>query len=119
MSIGQFGCQNPSPFLLLLLLPTKTFSKIAILWQKNRGDSESLPHPLRLGFPRFRGAGLWKIVGGSNDELEGYSGDEQITLIELTRGGFEDFGGGNGGRPFVAILADLRVFLGHEPCEPN
>lgn len=90
---------------LFLLLSTKTLSKISILWQKNRGDSKSLPHPLRLGRLRFRGAGLWKIVRGPNDELEGYSGDEQITLIELTEGGFEDFGGENGGRPYVAILS--------------
>lgn len=61
---------------LFLLLPTKTLSRISILWQKNRGDSKSLPHPLRLGRLRFRGAGLWKIVRGPNDELEGYSGDE-------------------------------------------
>lgn len=50
---------------------------------------------------------------------EGQSGDKEGTLIEPEEGGFEKFGGGNGGRPFVAILDDLRTFLGHKPCKPN
>lgn len=39
------------------------------------------------------------MVGGSDSELEGNNGDH-----ESTRGGFEAFGGENGGRPFVEIL---------------
>ena len=59
------------------------------------------------------------IGGGSENELEAQSEDVEITLIGLKEGDFEDFGGENGGRPFVAILADLRALLGHEPCKPN
>lgn len=59
------------------------------------------------------------IGGGSDNELEAHSEDVEITPIELKEGGFDDFGGENGGRPFVAILADLRALLGHEPCKPN
>ena len=54
------------------------------------------------------------MVGGSDKELEGHSGDEGGTLR-----GFEAFGGENGRRPFVEILANLRTLLHHKPCKPN
>lgn len=59
-TIGQFGCQTPSPPLFLFLLPlsTKTLSKISILWEENRSDSESLSHHFRLGCLESPDAGL-------------------------------------------------------------
>lgn len=59
------------------------------------------------------------LVGGSDNELEGHGEDEESTLIEPEEGSFETFGGGNGGRPYVAILADIRRALGQDPCKPD
>ena len=53
------------------------------------------------------------MVGGSENEPKRHSQDKGSTLIEPKEGGFENFGGENGGRPFATILADLRQVLGH------
>lgn len=55
------------------------------------------------------------LVGGSDNELEGHGEDEESTLIEPGEGGFETFGGENGGRPYVAILADINEPLAKIP----
>ncbi len=57
------------------------------------------------------------LVAGSEIESEGHSEDEGSTLIEAEEGGFETFGAVNGGRPFMAILAELRQVLRLPPCK--
>ncbi|MCJ1346347.1 TP53 regulating kinase [Peltigera leucophlebia] len=49
------------------------------------------------------------MAGGFHNEPEGHSEDEESTSIEPREGGFETFGGENGGRPFTAILADQKI----------
>ena len=76
----------------------------------------SVSGALDPGTPAFESPTGPTLVAGSENESEWHSGDEGSTLIE-PEGGFETFGTENGGRPFVAILADLRQLLGLRPCK--
>ena len=78
----------------------------------------SVSGALDPGTPAFENPTAGSImVGGSESEPKGHSEDEGSTLIEPKEGGFETFGGENGGRPFATILADLREVLGHHSCK--
>lgn len=113
----------PSSLFLRLSLLVSTISKILILWKRlgpapivSRIPSVSVA--LDPEGPASRGSASITagstIVGGSDNKPEGNSGND-----ERTQGSFESFGGKNGGRPFVEILAELRTLLHHKLRKSN
>lgn len=123
---GHLDVKPPSLALLLLRL-TLLAGKIpkSPFFGKKLGATPrifrvpSVSGVLDLGVPTFEGPVNIKsagstMVGGSDKELDGHTGDEGSALS-----GFEAFGGENGGPPFLEILADLRTLHHHKPCKPN
>ena len=124
LSSSSFSSTFSSTFSPSSPIPPKRFQRSPFFGKKigvtpRVSRIPSVSGALDPGTPTFESPTGPIMVAGSEKEPEGHSEDEGSSLIGPKEGGFETFGGENGGRPFVAILADLREILGHRSCKPD